>query len=143
MGLYIIKRLSYILLVFLLLSFLLFMIYHMLPVDKAAEKAREEVIANKTLNYGERYEYWKAEYGLNGTKVERYLRWLGLYPYQNGGYNGLLQGNLGTSTKYGESVIRVIREPMRNTVTINLIAAVAALGHVVKHTANYCQLAVT
>ena len=43
MGLYIIKRLSYILLVFLLLSFLLFMIYHMLPVDKAAEKAMTEV----------------------------------------------------------------------------------------------------
>ena len=128
MGRYIIKRISYILLVFLLLSILLFMIYHMLPVDKAAEKAREEVIANKTLKYEERYEYWKAEYGLNGTKLERYLRWLGLYPYQNGSYNGLLQGNLGSSTKYGDSVINVIRAPLANTVTINLIAAALSLG---------------
>ena len=56
MGRYIIKRISYILLVFLLLSFLLFMIYHMLPVDKAAEKAREEAaltdkLCDVTLGY--------------------------------------------------------------------------------------------
>lgn len=77
MGKYIIKRISYILLAFVVLSFLLFMIYHMLPVDKAAEKAKEEVQANKTLNYEERYQNWKVEYGFDGAKFERYLRWLG------------------------------------------------------------------
>ena len=71
------KRISYILLAFVVLSFLLFMIYHMLPVDKAAEKAKEEVQANKTLNYEERYQNWKVEYGFDGAKFERYLRWLG------------------------------------------------------------------
>ena len=78
MGKYIIKRISYILLAFVVLSFLLFMIYHMLPVDKAAEKAKEEVQANKTLNYEERYQNWKVEYGFDGAKFERYLRWLGV-----------------------------------------------------------------
>ena len=82
MGKYIIKRISYILLAFVVLSFLLFMIYHMLPVDKAAEKAKEEVQANKTLNYEERYQNWKVEYGFDGAKFERYLRWLGGYQFQ-------------------------------------------------------------
>ena len=52
---YILKRIFYILLVFFILSFLLFMIYNMIPVDKAAATAREEVAASKgKLNYEER-----------------------------------------------------------------------------------------
>lgn len=41
MGKYIVKRILYIILVFFILSFLLFLIYNMLPVDKAAETAKE------------------------------------------------------------------------------------------------------
>ena len=64
MGKYILKRLLYILLVFFVLSFLLFMIYNMLPVDKAASTAQEEVKASKgKLNYEERYQYWQEKYG--------------------------------------------------------------------------------
>lgn len=128
MGKYVIKRIVYILLVFLILSFLIFMIYNMLPVDKAAEAARNEITANKHLNYEERYEYWASRYGTNGTKIERYLRWLGVYPYDNGTYNGLLQGNLGQSTKFGKPVAEVLVEPMKNTVFINIFATILALG---------------
>ena len=39
MGKYMVKRVLYIVLVFFILSFLLFMIYNMLPIDKAAEFA--------------------------------------------------------------------------------------------------------
>lgn len=128
MGKYILKRLAYILLVFMLLSFLIYMIYNMLPVDKAAEAARAEITANKNLNYEERYEYWSERYGTNGTKIERYLRWLGIYPYSDGSYNGLLQGNLGDSSNYGKPVSEVIVEPMKNTIFINIFATVLALG---------------
>ena len=62
------KRVLYIVLVFFILSFLLFMIYNMLPVDKAAEFARAEIQANKRLNYEERYEYWQEKLGTNGSK---------------------------------------------------------------------------
>ena len=47
MGKYILKRLLYIVLVFLILSFLMYLIYNMLPVDKAAAKASEEVKLSK------------------------------------------------------------------------------------------------
>lgn len=128
MGKYLVKRFIYIIVVFFILSFLIFMIYNMLPVDKAAESARAEITANRNLNYEERYEYWQNQYGTNGTKVERYLRWLGVYPYSNGTFNGLLQGNLGTSTKFAKPVGEVLVEPMKNTVFLNIFATILALG---------------
>lgn len=128
MAKYIVKRTLYIMVVFLILSFLLFMIYNMLPIDKAAESARAEVQANKRLNYEERYEYWQERYGTNGTKIERYFRWLGLYPYADGSFNGLLQGNFGDSKQHAKPVAQVIIEPMKNTVFINIFATILALG---------------
>ena len=128
MGKYILKRLLYIVIVFFVLSFVIYMIYNMLPVDKAAEAARTEIAANRNLNYEERYEYWQEVYGTNGTKFERYLRWIGLYPYADGSFNGLLQGNLGSSVKYGKPVSEVLSEPMKNTVLINIFATVTALA---------------
>lgn len=128
MGKYIVKRIIYIVVVFFILSFLIFMIYNLLPVDKAAEAARAEITANRNLNYDERYEYWQHRYGTNGTKFERYLRWLGVYPYSDGSYNGLFQGNLGNSTKFGRPVAEVLVEPMKNTVFINIFATILALG---------------
>ncbi len=128
MGKYVIKRILYIFVVFLILSLLIYLIYNMLPVDKAAEAARNEVTANKLLNFDERYEYWKAKYGLDGNILERYGRWLGVYPYSDGTFNGILQGNLGTSTQYGKPVAEVLVEPMKNTIFINIFATILALG---------------
>ena len=126
---YILKRIFYILLVFFILSFLLFMIYNMIPVDKAAATAREEVAASKgKLNYEERYKYWSEKYGTNGTKIERYGRWIGIYPYADGSFNGLLQGNLGNSLTEGKPVSDMIKEPMKNTIFINIFATILALG---------------
>lgn len=128
MGKYILKRLLYIILVFFILSFIIFMVYNMLPVDKAAEAAQAEITANKHLDYDERYEYWQKKYGLDGNKLERYGRWLGIYPYSDGTFNGLLQGNLGQSTKYGRPVSEVLVEPMKNTIQLNIFSTILALG---------------
>ncbi len=128
MGKYVLKRLLYIVVVFLILSFMIYMIYNMLPIDKAAEMAHNEIKANRLLNYDERYQFWQEKLGLNGTKVERYLRWLGVYPYADGSYNGLFQGNLGQSSQYGRPVSEVIIEPMKNTIFINIFSVILALG---------------
>ena len=128
MGRYILKRLGYMLLVFSALSFLVFAVYNMLPIDKAADMAMQEIAANKHLIYAERYLYWQRRLGLDGSLFTRYLRWLGLAPFYNGAFNGLLQGNLGTSVVYGKPVASVIKEPLLNTVFLNLFATAAALG---------------
>lgn len=128
MARYILKRLFYILAVLLLLSFLVFAVYNMLPMDKAADMAMQEIAANKHLNYAERYLYWQRRYGLDGNILTRYFRWLGFAPFYSGEYNGLLQGNLGTSIVYGKAVAEVVKEPLLNTLFLNVFATAAALG---------------
>lgn len=124
---YVFKRLLYILAVFLILSFIIFMIYNLIPGDKAAEEARAEVAANRNLNYSERYQFWRERYGLDAPIPVRYLRWIGVVSYSDGSYRGLLQGNLGTSKRYSRPVGEVLSEPMKNTVTINLISTILSL----------------
>ena len=129
MGKYILKRLLYIVLVFLILSFLMYLIYNMLPVDKAAAKASEEVKLSKgKLDYDERYAFWQKRYGTDGNLMERYGRWIGVYPYSDGSFNGMLQGNLGESSEKGLPVTELLKEPMKNTVFINIFATILALG---------------
>lgn len=128
MAKYLFKRIMYMLAVLLLLSFVIFLVYNLLPVDKAADMAMQEIAANKNLIYAERYLYWQRKYGLDGTLFTRYLRWLGFAPFYDGSFNGLLQGNLGTSVAYGRPVAEVIKEPLLNTVFLNSFATAAALG---------------
>ena len=124
---YIFKRIGYMLVVLALLSLLVYAVYNLIPADKAADMAMQEIAANKNLVYAERYLYWQRRYGLDGSLFTRYVRWLGLAPFYSGEYNGLLQGNLGTSIAYGKPVAEVIKEPLLNTVSLNLLTAVAAL----------------
>ena len=116
------------LLVLLVLSFLVFAVYNMLPVDKAADMAMQEIAANKHLNYAERYLYWQRRYGLDGGLFTRYLRWLGLTSFYDGSFKGLLQGNLGNSVAYAKPVVQVVKEPLLNTLFLNLFATALALG---------------
>lgn len=128
MAKYLFKRILYMLGILLVLSLLIFLVYNLLPVDKAADMAMQEIAANKNLNYAERYLYWQRRYGLDGGIFTRYLRWLGLTSFYDGSFHGLLQGNFGTSVVYGKPVLEVIREPLFNTVFLNLCATVAALA---------------
>lgn len=113
--------------VLVVLSFVIFLVYNLLPVDKAADMAMQEIAADRNLSYAERYLYWQRRYGLDGGLLARYLRWVGLAPYHDGSYNGLLQGDLGDSMTYGKPVIEVVKEPFFNTVFLNLFGATLAL----------------
>ena len=94
--------------VLLLLSFVIYLVYNLLPVDKAADMAMQEIAANKNLIYAERYLFWQRRFGLDGSLPKRYLRWVGLASFYDGSFNGLLQGNLGTSIAYGKPVKRTV-----------------------------------
>ena len=90
--------------------------------------AMQEIAANKNLIYAERYLYWQRRYGLDGGILIRYLRWLGLAPFYDGSFQGLLQGNLGNSIAYGKPVAEVIAEPLKNTLFLNLLSTALSLG---------------
>ena len=125
---YFFQRILYMLGVLLLLSLLVYLVYNLLPIDKAADMAMQEIAANKNLIYAERYLYWQRRYGLDGGLFLRYLRWLGLAPFYDGSFQGLLQGNLGSSIAYGKPVAEVIKEPLKNTLFLNLFSTVLSLG---------------
>lgn len=144
MGKYVLKRLFYMLIVLLILSFLMFLLYNGASGDRAKVKAREEVKALTNIKpeqrekiYEETYYRYSCRYGTDiNNKFVQYLRWVGLYPYTDpatgntvgGGFNGLLQGNFGYSEYYRDDVLNVVKEPMKNTIFINIFATILALA---------------
>ncbi len=134
---YVLKRVAYMLVVLLILSFIMFMIYNLVPANRAYTDAFTEVQGLKKLysaeevqqKFDELYKQYQIKYGTDtNSKVLRYLRWMGFAPLSNGDYNGILQGNFGYSYDYKKDVIEVIPTPMWNTVRINIWATILALG---------------
>ena len=140
MGKYVLKRIGYMLLGLLILSVLMFLIYNLIPNNRAYTDARNDMVSMKTALKGkseaekevffqQRYQEYQRLYGTDtNNQVIRYLRWVGLYPNYYGKYNGLLQGNFGYSYELKDEVLNVIKEPMKNTIFINIFATALALG---------------
>ncbi len=137
MGKYALKRIGYMLIVLLILSFIMFMIYSLVPANRAYTDAKAQVTAMKNTipkdqldAYFEKiYLEYQREYGTDTeNKVVRYLRWIGLSPYYDGSYNGLLQGNLGWSYSLQKPVVEMVKQPMINTIKINIWSTILALG---------------
>jgi len=129
MGKYILKRLGYVFVVFLILSVLMYLVYAMIPYDRARAEVEvfKDVYKNDPAGFEAKYQELRRELGLDQNVFARYLGWIGLAPV-NGTYRGLLQGNLGHSYAYDKPAQEVLKEPMRNTIFINLFSTFIALG---------------
>ena len=152
MAKYVVKRIAYMLVVMLILSFIMFMIYNMVPSNRAYTDAFNEVKGlSKVLSpdqvdakFEELYLQYQRKYGTDPifseeqignrlirdslNKVGRYGRWMGFLPLYDGSFNGILQGNFGYSYDYQKDVVEVVPTPMWNTVKINIWATILALG---------------
>lgn len=137
MGKYVLKRIGYMMVVLLILSFIMFMIYNLVPSNRAYTDARTEVQSYKkglteeqrNQLFDELYLKYQRRYGTDtDNKIIRYLRWIGVYPLYDGSYNGLLQGNFGYSYEAKDEVVNVVVAPMKNTIFINIFATLFALG---------------
>ena len=69
MAKYIARRLVYALLLAIFVSFLVFLVYNALPIDKAADMAMQEIAANKNLIYEERYLYWQRKFKFEKSRL--------------------------------------------------------------------------
>ncbi len=151
MGKYILKRLGYMLVVFLILSLLMYLVYAMIPFDRARVEAdaMKDAFKKEPEKLEQLYHRYRVELGLsrwvegdaNGDGViqegeqilkninvfERYLGWLGIMPI-NGTYQGLLQGDFGYSYEKDQNVVEVLKLPMKNTIFINIFSTILALG---------------
>ena len=132
MGKYIIKRLAYMLVVLMILSFIMFLVYSIIPFDRAVAEAdtyKQSLKNNPNAPqlYAAKIEQLRRELGTDQNVFVRYLGWIGLGPI-NGKYNGILQGNFGYSYEYNRPVTDVLVRPMQNTVFINIFATILGLG---------------
>ncbi len=124
---YILKRLGMSVLILLGVSLIIYVLIRCMPVSYIDSKIAEMSMNGATIPE-ETVQSMKALYGLDddsfGGIIKGYLRWLGVYPSSNGSFNGMLQGNFGTSFKYGIPVIDVIKNNMGLSFIIALIATV-------------------
>ena len=129
MGKYILKRLGYMLVVFLILSLLMYLVYAMIPYDRARAEAEnwKQVYKNDPVGFENKYQELRKELGLDQNVFVRYLGWVGVMPI-NGQYQGILQGDMGYSYVYDRPVQDVLAKPMRNTIFINIFATILGLG---------------
>ena len=125
------------LVVLVILSFIMFMIYSLVPSNRAYTDANNQIKGMKNLysaeelqeKFDELYLQYQRKYGTDtDNKVVRYLRWVGLAPLYDGSYDGLLQGNFGWSYEKQKAVVDVIKEPMKNTIEINIYSTILALA---------------
>jgi len=118
MAKYIIKRIIYMIFVFFIMSFVLFFLYNLIPGDPA--RAQLEPMKDKLTaeEYQQRYEQLRKQMGLDDPLPVRYGKWIG----------GIVKGDLGTSSVYKLPVIEVVKQPLKNTIFINVFAIALALG---------------
>ncbi|MCI7791563.1 MAG: ABC transporter permease [Lachnospiraceae bacterium] len=104
---YIGKKLGAMLVTLLLISFLVFLAFNMIPGDPAQARLGTEVTP-------ERLEALREEMGLNKPLIERYLRWLVSF----------VQGDFGDSYKYNMPVADMISSKLPITIIMALISFV-------------------
>lgn len=128
MGKYILKRLGYMIIVFGVVSLLMYSLYNLIPSDPARAQLEPVKATLKPDEYEAQYQALREQMGLDDPLIVRYARWMGIVPDVDGDFDGLLQGQFGYSSFYKKDVVDVIVEPMKNTIFINIFATIAALG---------------
>ena len=127
---YILKRIGLSVLILLGVSLIIYVLIRCMPVSYIDSKIAEMSMNGATIPE-ETVQSMKELYGLDDESfagiIKGYLRWLGVFPGSNGVFNGMLQGNFGTSFKYGIPVIDVIKNNMGLSFIIALIATVFEL----------------
>lgn len=126
---YVLKRLLYMVIVFFVVSVLMYAIYNLIPTDPARAELEPLKKTLKPEEYAARYEQLRWEYGLDDPLFLRYARWMGFArDKQSGEFDGMIQGNMGFSTLYKKPVAKVIPVRMSNTILLNVLSTILALG---------------
>lgn len=126
---YVLKRLVYIVLVFFVVSFLMYALFGLIPSDPARQQLDPLKATLKPEVYDRMYQELREQMGLNDPLVVRYARWMGFAPdKQSGEYSGLLQGDFGYSMMRQRNCVDVIKDPMANTILFNIFATILTLA---------------
>lgn len=108
---YILKRLGYIVVVFFLLSIVLFGLFKMVPGDPARMMVEGQKMSVSPEEYEMLYQQARQRLGLDKPLVIQYTSWMG----------NMLKGDFGYSSVYRIPVSQLIGPPMKNTVALNIV----------------------
>lgn len=125
---YIMKRLAYMVIVFFIVSLMMYAIYNLIPSDPARVQLEPLRKSLKPEEYQQRYEELRQQLGLDDPLVVRYARWMGLIKNVDGKFDGMLEGNFGYSQLYKKDVTDVIGVPMVNTIILNFVSTILTLA---------------
>ena len=117
MAKYFVKRIMYMVFVFLIMSVMLYFLYNLIPGDPVAMQlaaVKEGITAEQ---YEMRYAQLREQMGLDDPMPVRYVRWFG----------NMMKGDFGTSHVYKQKVLDVVKTPLRNTILINIFVVIIGL----------------
>lgn len=115
---YVGKRLAYMIGVFFIVSIIMFVLFNSIPGDRALAQVQGLQGKVSTEQFEVAYQNAREALGLDSPIPIRYVKWMG----------NILTGNLGYSSFYRDEVLDVIKEPLRNTIFINIFVTIAALA---------------
>lgn len=121
MGIFILKRLSAMVMTLIVISALIFVIIN-LPPSNFATNQIAELQATGNASSVARVEFLMREFSLDRPLWEQYFIWMGVMPGANGEFSGLLQGDLGYSLSQEKPVAEIVGEAIWLTILINLAA---------------------
>lgn len=108
---YIIKRLCYLVVVFLILSIVLFALFKLVPGDPARMMVEGQKMSVSPQKYELLYQAARARLGLDKPLVIQYVSWLG----------NMFRGDFGYSAVFRVPVTELIAAPMKNTICLNVV----------------------
>lgn len=126
MGKYVLKRIGYILIVFLILSVMFFFIFNAIPGDPAARDVQELLGKVSEEVYQERYMMARQRLGLDDPMIIRYFRWLGNVLRLDFGYSSFFQLQC-KDVIFGNKALGVDSR-LGNTVLMNVFQLILVLG---------------
>ncbi len=128
---YCIKRILLSLLILLGVSLILYVLVRMMPTSYFEEKLNGILSSGAEINKEERLHEMLSYYGLEDSSpwgvITGYFRWLGVVPYDDGTFRGLLQGNLGQTFTNGNNVADEIFKNMGVSFAVSFISLILQL----------------
>jgi len=121
MRAYVIKRLLLMIPTLLIASFLITVLAHLVPgdiVDAMQVAAGQDAPVDRAMI--------ERALGLDVPLIVQYGRWLGVVPGANGSFQGVFQGNLGSSWYFDKSVVNLIGKAWPVTFELGIIGLIIA-----------------
>ncbi len=111
---YVLRRLGYAVVVFLIISVIMFAVYKMIPADPVTLMLDGAQAGSNPEQYKMMVERTRTQLGLDKPVPVQYFYWL----------RNFVTGDLGYSSQYKAPVNQIIAAPMNNTIILNVISLI-------------------